>query len=183
MGDITLLIQRMRGGDRVALDDLFTALYPELRRIAHSRLRRGFPDADLGTTALVNECYMKLSAASRLDAHDRGHFFAYTATAMRSIVVDIARGKATERRGAGVEPMTLDEEQIRADPRGEEQILQVHEALEELAKLDARLARLVEMRYFGGLTDEETGEALGISVRTVRRDWQKARLLLADALR
>ena len=91
MGDITVLIQRARDGDRQALDQLFEALYPEMRRIAHLRLRRGFPDPDLGTTALVHECYLKLRDAQRLDASDRAHFLSYTATAMRSIIVDIAR--------------------------------------------------------------------------------------------
>ena len=182
MGDITTLIQRAREGDRAALDDLFAALYPELRRIAHVRLRHGFPDPDLGTTALVNECYMKLCRASRLDATDRRHFFAYTATAMRSIVVDIARAKATERRGSNAPHVTLDDELGPATP-GEEQILRVHEALEELAGLDGRMARLVEMRYFGGLSDAEIADGLELSERTVRREWQKARLFLAAALR
>ena len=100
MGDITQLIERARGGDRGALDSLFEAVYPDLRRIAHARLRRGFPDPDLGTTALVNECYLKLRDAERLGAGDRAHFFAYTATAMRSIIVDIARNRAASGAAA-----------------------------------------------------------------------------------
>jgi RNA polymerase sigma factor (TIGR02999 family) len=183
MGDITLLIARARDGDRGALDDLFQALYPDLRRIAHQRLRRGFPDEDLGTTALVHECYLKLHGAERLDATDRAHFFAYAATAMRSIIVDIARAKATERRGGQALHVTLDDEQVFGDPGAEDQILRVHEALEEIGALDERLARLVEMRYFGGMTDPEIASALDITDRTVRRDWQKARLLLTAALR
>lgn len=183
MGDITQLIQRARGGDRSALDSLFEAVYPDLRRIAHARLRRGFPDPDLGTTALVNECYLKLRDAQRLDANDRAHFFAYTATAMRSIIVDIARGRASERRGANAPHVTLDDDQGGGDSAAEEQILRVHEALEEVGKLDERLARLVEMRFFGGLNDLEIAEGLGITDRTVRREWQKARVLLASALR
>jgi RNA polymerase sigma factor (TIGR02999 family) len=183
VGDITELIQRARGGDRGALDSLFAAVYPQLRRIAHARLRRGFPDPDLGTTALVNECYLKLREADRLDATDRDHFFAYTASAMRSIIVDIARARATERRGGRAQHVTLDDDLGTGDPASEEQILRVHEALEEIARLDERLARLVEMRYFGGFEDIEIGKALNLSDRTVRRDWQKARLLLAEALR
>jgi RNA polymerase sigma factor (TIGR02999 family) len=183
MGDITVLIARAREGDGAALDSLFEAVYPDLRRIAHARLRRGFPDPDLGTTALVNECYLKLRDARRLDAADRAHFFAYTATAMRSIIVDIARGQGRARRGANAPHVTLDDEQFGGDTAAQEQILRVHEALEEIGKLDERLARLVEMRFFGGLTDLEIAEGLGITDRTVRRDWQKARVLLASALR
>lgn len=183
MGDITQLIQRARAGDSGALDNLFQLLYPELRRIAHLRLRRGFPDPELGTTALVNECYLKLRDAQRLDATDQAHFLAYTATAMRSIIVDIARAKATERRGANAVHVTLDEELAGSDPAAEEQILRVHEALEEIGEFDARLARLVEMRYFAGMSDLEIASALDITDRTVRRDWQKARLLLSAALR
>jgi len=183
MGDITLLIARAREGDRGALDNLFEAIYPDLRRIAHSRLRRGLPDADLGTTALVHECYLKLHDAQRLDAGDRAHFLAYAASAMRSIVVDIARAKATERRGGAALHATLDDEQGGSDPAAEAQILRVHEALQEMGAFDERLARLVEMRYFGGLSDAEIASALDITDRTVRRDWQKARVLLAAALR
>jgi RNA polymerase sigma factor (TIGR02999 family) len=183
MGDITVLIQRARGGDRQALDSLFQALYPEMRRIAHARLRRGFPDPDLGTTALVHECYLKLHEAHRLDATDRAHFFAYAASAMRSIIVDIARAKATERRGANAVHVTLDDELAGPDAAAEDDILRVHEAVEEIGALDQRLARLVEMRYFGGMSDQEIASALDVTDRTVRRDWQKARLLLAAALR
>lgn len=183
MGDITQLIQRSRGGDRGALDSLFEALYPDLRRVAHARLRRGFRDPDLGTTALVNEYYLKLHEAQRLEASDRAHFLAYTAMAMRSIIVDIARARATQRRGSNAPHVTLDEDQGSGDGPAEEQILRVHEALEEVGKLDERLARLVEMRYFGGFSDLEIAEGLGVTDRTVRRDWQKARALLASALR
>jgi RNA polymerase sigma factor (TIGR02999 family) len=183
MGDITLLIQRARAGDRAALDSLFEAVYPDLRRIAHARLRRGFPDPDLGTTALVHECYLKLCDAQRLDATDRSHFFAYTATAMRSIIVDIARAKATARRGGHAIHVTLDDEQAGTDPAAEDEILRVHEALDEIGALDERLARLVEMRYFGGMSDPEIAAAMDITDRTVRREWRKARLLLAEALR
>lgn len=183
MGDITELIRRARDGDRSALDSLFAAVYPELRQIAHARLRRGFPDPDLGTTALVNECYLKLRTAQRLDATDRAHFFAYTATAMRSIIVDIARARAADRRGGQAQHVTLDDELGGGDLAAETQILRVHEALQELARLDERLSRLVEMRYFGGFEDAEIAESLELSDRTVRRDWQKARLLLAAALR
>ena len=182
MGDITQLIQRARDGDRGALDSLFEALYPDLRRIAHARLRRGFPDPDLGTTALVNECYLKLHDAQRLDASNRAHFLAYASTAMRSIIVDIARAQASARGDANAPHVTLEDDLGGGDSAAEEQILRVHEALEEIGKPDERLARLVEMRYFGGLSDLEIAEGLGITDRTVRREWQKARVLLASSL-
>jgi RNA polymerase sigma factor (TIGR02999 family) len=183
MGDITGLILRVRGGDSGAMDDLFEAMYPELRRIAHARLRRGFADPDVGTTALVNECYLKFRDAERLDATDRNHFFAYTSTAMRSIIVDIARSKAAERHGGKVAHDTFDEELFGGDTAAEQTILDVHEALDQISQLDPRLVQLVEMRYFGGMTDAEIADALDISDRTVRREWQKAKLLLATALR
>ena len=183
MGDITSLILRARDGDRGALDNLFEVMYPDLRRIAHARLRRGFPDPDVGTTALVNECYLKLRDAQRLEATDRAHFLAYTASAMRSIIVDIARAKATERHGANAVHVTLDDDLAGGNPAAEEQILRVNEALEQIGGFEERLVQLVEMRYFGGMTDPEIAAAMGITDRTVRRDWQKARLLLAEALR
>ena len=181
MGDITRLIARARAGDRAALDELFEAVYPDLRRIAHSRLRRGSPDPELGTTALVNECYLKLRDSQRVEANDRAHFFSYMASAMRSIVVDIARYRASERRGGQALHVTLDDAHG-GDSAGEDEILRVHEALEEIGRLDPRLVQLVEMRYFAGMTDLEIAGALEITDRTVRRDWQKARVLLAAAL-
>jgi RNA polymerase sigma factor (TIGR02999 family) len=183
MGDITALIQRVQAGDRGALDDLFAALYPELRRIAHARLTRNVRDTLLDTTALVNECYVKFADAQRLGATDRVHFLSYAASAMRSIIVDFARARAAERRGGDVPHLTLNTMLSEGAVAGEDEIISVHEALLELAVLDARLAQVVEMRYFGGLSDEEIAAALGVTDRTVRRDWQKARLLLAAALK
>ena len=183
MGDITLLIERARAGDGDALGALFEQLYPELRRIAHSRLRRSFSDPDLGTTALVHECFLKLCNSQRLAPSDRLHFMAYAATTMRSIVVDIARNRASARRGGAAAHVTLDDDQGSSDAAGEDEILRVHEALQELAELEPRLVRLVEMRYFSGLDDAEIAAALDVTDRTVRRDWRKARALLAAALR
>jgi len=183
VGDITVLLQRAQGGDRDAFDALYAALYPELRRIAHARLSRNVRDTLLDTTALVNECYVKFVNSERLQPGDRAHFLAYSARAMRSIIVDFARAKAAERRGGDAAHVTLNTELVDGTPAGEEEILHVHEALADIARLDARLAQVVEMRYFGGLTDAEIGAALGITDRTVRRDWDKARLLLAAALR
>lgn len=183
MGDVTLLIQRAKNGDRAALDDLFAVLYPELRRIAHARLTRNVRDTLLDTTALVHECYLKFSAADRMKPDDRTHFLAYSASAMRSIIVDFARARSAERRGGDALHVTLSSELIEGIPSGEEEILQVDEALKELGKLDARLMQVVEMRYFGGMSDSDIGAVLGVTERTVRRDWEKARLLLAAALK
>ncbi len=184
MGDITVLIQRAQGGDRGALDALFDALYPELRRIAHARLTRNLRDTLLDTTALVHECYVKFSQAQRLGPSDRAHFLAYAATAMRSIIVDFARAKAAERRGGDAPHVTLNTALADGlgDRHGEDEIVRVHEALDELAKLDARLAQVVEMRYFAGLSELEIAELLQRSERSIRRDWQKARLFLLSAM-
>ena len=182
LGDVTVLIARAREGDRAALDGLFEILYPELKRIAHARLGRSARDTLMDTTSLVNECWLKFSQASRLNLADRVHFLSYSARMMRSIVVDAARASQAERRGGDALHVTLNTGVGDAVGNPEEEILDVHAALGELAKLDDRLARVVEMRYFGGMTDLEIGEVLGLTDRTVRRDWEKARLLLADAL-
>jgi RNA polymerase sigma factor (TIGR02999 family) len=183
MGDVTQLIAQARDGDRDALGHLFELLYPDLRRIAHARLGSHQRDAVVDTTSLVHECYLKLAAAQRLTPEDRNHFLAYASTAMRSIIVDAARATLAQRRGGDAEKVTLDTGVADAATAPEEEILDVHAALEDLGKLDARLARVVEMRYFGGMTDEDIGAVLGVTDRTVRRDWEKARLLLASALR
>jgi RNA polymerase sigma factor (TIGR02999 family) len=169
MGDITVLLGRARDGDRGAFDSLFDALYPDLRRIAHARLASHQRSTMLNTTVLVHECFLKFTAADRLTPTDRAHFLAYGAQVMRSIIVDLARARQSDVR-----------ENL---PAGEDEIMDVHEALEQLALLDARLAKVVEMRYFGGLREAEIAEALGVNERTIRRDWEKARLLLAAALR
>jgi RNA polymerase sigma factor (TIGR02999 family) len=136
----------------------------------------------LETAALVHECYLKFAEAGRLTVNDRAHFLAYTARAMRSIIVDFARGRLRERRGGDAVHQTLNTELIDGLPTGDDQIVQVHEALEELARRDPRLVQVIEMRYFVGLSEKEIADALALTERTVRRDWEKARLLLADAL-
>ena len=183
MGDVTQLIARAREGDRVAFDRLFELLYPELRRIAHGRLAHNVRDTLMDTTVLVHECYLKFSQAERLTPADRVHFLSYAATVMRSIVVDAARAGLAQRRGGDAEHVTLSTDIAEAAPAPEQEILDVHTALQEIAKLDPRLVRVVEMRYFGGMKDEDIAQALGLTDRTVRRDWEKARLLLSKALR
>jgi RNA polymerase sigma factor (TIGR02999 family) len=183
MGDITELIHQARAGHRPAFDSLFQTLYPELRRIAHARLARNVRDTLLDTTVLLHECYLKFLRAERLNAEDRAHFVAYAATVMRSIVVDTLRARMREQRGGDVQHVAIDTELEGQLPAPEAEVLDVDNALKELALVEPRLARVVEMRYFGGMKETEIAQALGVTDRTVRRDWEKARLLLAHALR
>jgi len=183
MGEVTLLMARARDGDRAAFDQIFQLLYPELRQIAHRRLSRNVRDGAIDTTALVNECYLKFAQRKQLTPDDRAHFLAYSATVMRSIIVDAARSAHAERRGGDLHPVSLDTALLDNLAAPAQEILDVHAALGELEKVEPRLARVVEMRYFSGMTDLEIGEALGLTDRTVRRDWEKARLLLAHAMR
>jgi RNA polymerase sigma factor (TIGR02999 family) len=182
-GTITLLIQRANGGDGRALNDLFASLYRELERIAHARLQRHETITLLDTVALLHEAYLRLVKAGELNVQNRTHFLAYAARTMRSIIVDFARARQAERRGSGRKPVELDTvaaESI-ADPADD--VLRVHEALQQLENVDERLGRVVEMRYFGGLSLPEIGALLGVTERTIRRDWEKARVLLSIALK
>jgi RNA polymerase sigma factor (TIGR02999 family) len=181
VGDITELIKRAKAGEDAALEMLFAQLYEPLRSLARSRLARGGHQTLLDTTGLVHEFYIRLEHVGRVLVNDRNHFMAYAASAMRSVVVDFARRRAAARRGGDVEHVTLTEGL--AESGSEQEILQVHAALEMLEKVDPRLVRVVEMRYFAGMTEEEIGKSLAITDRTVRRDWEKARLLLASALK
>jgi RNA polymerase sigma factor (TIGR02999 family) len=180
-GDLTLLIRRAQQGDRQALDALFEASYLELRRIARARLRGDRGGQTLDTTSLVHESYLRFVEAGRLEIHDRAHFLGYAGQAMRSIIIDLVRSHRAARHGGDAVRVTLNTG-LDAGVAGEDEILRVHEALDVLAKRDARMAKVVEMRYFGGLTEAEIAEALGVTERTVRRDWEKARLWLAEAL-
>jgi RNA polymerase sigma factor (TIGR02999 family) len=179
---ITLLIHRANEGDEVALNEIFEKLYPELRTIARSRLRRNAAFTLLETTGLLHESYIRLVKLGQLNVESRTHFLAYAARTMRSIVVDFARARLAERHGGGRADADLDTEQVYERP-GEEEVLRVHDALSDLAKIDERMVRVVEMRYFGGLTEPEVADALGISPRTVRREWEKAKVMLAVALK
>jgi RNA polymerase sigma factor (TIGR02999 family) len=181
VGDITELIKRAKAGEDAALELLFQQLYEPLRNLARSRLAGGGHQTLLDTTGLVHEFYIRLEHAGRVLVNDRSHFMAYAARAMRSVVVDFARRRAALRRGGDVEHVSLSDEI--AEIGAEEEILQVHNALETLEKVDPRLVQVVEMRYFAGMTEEEIGKSLDITDRTVRRDWEKARLLLASALK
>lgn len=163
-------------------DELLPLLYDELRHLARSRLSSGGRNVTLDTTALVHESFLRLQKAGHLEVGDRDHFLAYAATTMRSIVVDAIRRRRSERHGGNVVHVTLGTQGAVDLGASEEEILEVHEALGFLAKANARLAQVVEMRYFLGLTDAEIASALGMTDRTVRRDWERARLLLASMM-
>jgi len=183
MSEITELLQQLSGGDDGARDRLYTLLYDELRRLARSRLRKSETITLLDTTALVHESYLRFLNARRLDFTDRGRFFAFAASMMRSIVIDEIRKRRAARRGGGAEHVEVDDQLADSLPDDEGQALRVHEALQELSTIDRRLVQVVEMRYFAGLTEVEIAQALGVAERTVRRDWEKARTLLYAALR
>lgn len=180
--NLTDLIQRAQRGDTGAVDGLFQAVYPELRRMAAARLRRHQRNTLLDTTELVHESYMRFVQAGRLKLDDRIHFMGYAGKIMRSVIVDTVRERQAQRRGGALRPITLDSQiGIPGTDAGAE-ILEVHEALDGLAEHDPRLVQVVELRYFAGMTDAQVAEALGVGERTVRRDWEKARLLLAESL-
>ena len=183
MGDVTVLLKRARANDRSAIDALFELLYDDLRRLARSRLAASGHQTLLNTGALVHEAYLRLQKAGRIDVNDREHFLAYAANTLRSVVVDSVRKRNAERRGGGLAHITLDTDVADKLGASDDEILEVHEALEELGKVDIRLVRVVEMRYFAGLTEEEIAAALDVTERTVRRDWEKARVLLAAMLK
>ena len=180
--ELTQLLASARRGDQDAAGAAFSLLYQELRRLAHAKLRQHQTMTLLDTTSLVHETYLKLVGASALPVEDRRHFFTYAARVMRSVIVDFARARQAERRGGEAAHLVLDTALSEKIAAPENDVLRVHEALEVLAQADERLAQVVEMRYFGGLSEIEIAETLGISERTVRRSWDKARLLLLAAL-
>jgi RNA polymerase sigma factor (TIGR02999 family) len=162
--------------------DLLSTLYAELRKLARARLAAGARPTLLDTHALVHESYLRMQQAGQLDLADREHFLAYAAATMRSIVVDFVRRRRAQRRGGENVHITLNTAVAESLGASDDEIIEVHEALEKLASIDERLVRIVEMRYFAGLSDQEVAEVLGMSDRTVRRDWERARLLLVGLL-
>ena len=179
--NLTDLIHRAEKGDAEATDRLFAETYADLRKLARRRLMRE-RRTSLDTASLVHESYLRFAASKRLRLEDRVHFIRWAGQVMRSVIVDFARRRSAARRGGRRLQITLTTGL--ADDRGgnADEILRVHEALDGIAAFDARLAKVVELRYFGGLTEPEIAQALGVTDRTVRRDWQKARLLLRRAL-
>lgn len=172
--DVTDLLVAWRQGNPDALARLIPLVHDELRRIAHGYLAAERGDHTLRTTALVNEAYLRLVNASRVQWQDRAQFFAAAAGSMRRILVDYARRYHATKRGGGRAPLPLDEATLAIEERAD-MLIALDEALDRLGAMDARLCRVVECRYFAGLSDEETAEVLGVTARTVRRDWVKAR--------
>ena len=180
MTELTVLLQRIGRGDSKAAEELAALVYTELRSIAAAKMRRERPGHTLQSTALVHEAWLRLGN----DAFaSRGHFFAAAAEAMRRILVEGARRKQREKRGAGADHIDVADVEIAAPDGNEEESLAVHEALDQLAAQDARKAEVVKLRYFVGLSFEETAEVLGISVPTAKREWAYARAWLHQEIR
>ena len=179
--DVTLLLQAWSGGDKQALDRLAPLVYRELRRIAGRIMTAERPNHTLQATALVNEAYVRLVDTQQVSWQDRAHFFALCARAMRQILIDHARARASEKRGGGEVAIELEEGLI-AGSSPEANLLELDDALKRLAEIDPRKSQVVEMRFFGGLSLEETAEALKVSTKTVQRDWDLARAWLYGEL-
>ena len=182
MEQVVALLAAVRRGEAGAAEELFGLLYPDLRQLAHARLRRSGQLTLLDTTGLVHEAYLRLFKAGSLEAGDRAQFMAYAARVMRSVVVDFVRRRAADRRGGGVVHVELDEPRAAIDRSARAGSHAHRRSAQELAAIDERLVRVVEMRYFAGMTEDQVAEALGLSRRSVARDWEKARLFLAAAL-
>lgn len=175
---VTQLLNRWRGGERDALDALIPLVYGELRQIAGRRLRAERSDHTLQTTALVHEAYLRLAGQDAPDLHNRAHFFGVAAQVMRQILVDHARSRGgAAKRGAGVCKLSLDQTVVQAEENGVD-VIKLDDAIRELAKLDPRQSRIVELRFFAGLSIEDTSKVLGISSATVTREWATARAWL-----
>ena len=179
--DITGLLLAWRAGDADAFDRLFPLVYDQLRRIAHHQLGRERTGHTLDSTGLVHEAYLKLVDQTRVQWTDRVHFFAVAAQVMRRVLVDYARRLRAEKRGGAPRRVSLTDAVLVAEQRADT-LVALDEALTKLTGVDERLSRLVECRFFGGLTEEETAEVLGVTARTVRRDWTKAKGWLHRAL-
>jgi RNA polymerase sigma factor (TIGR02999 family) len=175
--DVTDLLLAWSSGDEAAMDELMPLVYAELRRIARRYMGKEDRHHTLDTSALINEAYLKLVDARGVDWQNRAHFFAVSAQAMRRILVDFARARRNLKRGGGVRPLSLDEALVAAPDRAAD-VCALDEGLRRLAALSPRQSRVVELRYFGGLTDEEVSKVLDVSPRTVRNDWRLARAWL-----
>ena len=175
------VLTELRRGAHESMDRLLPLVYQELRGMAHRQLGAQGRDGTLQTTALVHEAYLKLVDQSRAERRDRTHFLAVASIAMRHILVDRAKARLALKRGGEFKRITLDEQEISADDQPEA-LVQLSEAMTRLGEVAPRLVRVVECRFFGGLTEDEISEVLGITVRTVQRDWAKARMMLRRAL-
>jgi RNA polymerase sigma factor (TIGR02999 family) len=183
MTQLTELLGRLHAGDESARDALFSAAYAELHRLAQARLRDRGRHLTLDATSLVHETYLRFVRAGELRAEDRRAFFGYAAQVMRSVIINNIRDRVTQKRGGDARPITLST-QIADNVSGDEEtILKVHEALAVLEEGEPRLAQVAQMRYFGGYSEKEIAETLNVTERTVQRDWEKARRILAAALK
>jgi RNA polymerase sigma-70 factor, ECF subfamily len=178
---LTMLIGELRHGNDAAREELVTLVYPELRRIAARYMRQERPDHTLRATGLVNEMYVRLFGTGAMDWQSRAHFFAAVAREMRHILVDYARARDAKKRPDHRLAISLSAVEVPADER-EEDLLALNEALSRLESIDPRASRVVELRYFTGLSERETAEALGVSIATLKRDWAFARAWLLDQL-
>jgi RNA polymerase sigma factor (TIGR02999 family) len=175
---VTKCLERLRSGEVSAIDELLPLVYEQLRVMARAQLRREDTGATLGATALVHEAYFRLTEREQLAPKDRSHFFAIAAQSMRRVLIDQARARKRQKRGLGVVPISLDEVDALLTIEAADELTALDEALDRLEQVNARAARVVERRFFGGLTLEETAESLGVSLKTVHRDWLLARAWL-----
>lgn len=179
--EVTRLLLAWNDGDESALDKLVPQVYQELRRLARRQMRRERPDHSLQTTALINEAYLRLIDLRNVQWQNRAHFFALCARLMRRILVDFARSRHYAKRGGGAQPVSLDQSMV-VSPERSMDLVAVDDALKALTKVDGRKGQVVELRFFGGLTVEETAEVLKVSPETVRRDWKLAKVWLLREL-
>jgi len=182
MSDVSMLLHSAHAGGTDAANRVFELLYGDLRSLARAQLRKVGERRLLDTTGLVHESYLRFLNSGGVKGEDRKHFLGYASAVMRSIMIDFARGQRRDKRGGGAVNVTLNTEVANSAVASDDDVLKVHDALSRLAQIDARLAKIVEMRYFAGLTEAETAEALDIGLRTVQREWCKARLYLAADL-
>ena len=179
---ITAVLVAHRGGEAGAFNRLIELIYPELRRIARGQLRRWRPDVPLGTESVVHEAYLKLVDQSKANWQDRNHFYAIAARAMRQIIIDYARRRVSLKRGGGAHHLTLNENEVAVREQAD-RLIALDELLAGLEAQDPRLLKVVECRFFAGYSEAETAKILGVSSRTVERDWLRAKSWLRDAMR
>lgn len=180
--NITAKLRDWNRGNRSAAEELMPLVYDELRKVAANYLRKERSDHTLQPTALVNEAYLKLVDISSVEWQDRAHFFAVSSNVMRRILVDYARAQATDKRGGAAQKVEL-QDAIGFSRENEVDLLALNDALEKLTELDARQSRIVEMRFFGGLSVEETAEVLKVSTRTIKREWAMAKAWLFQQMK
>lgn len=183
MSDVTVLLRKVAADDPAAIGQLFELLYADLHRMAHARLAQNGSITLLDTSSLAHEAYLRLRNAGRIDLDSRGRFMAYVSKVLRAVIVDFARKRNADRRGGNQVHITLSTEVAEEAGSADNDVERINDALIELEKSDPRLKQVVEMRFFGGLTEKEIAEVLGVTDRTVRSDWERARLLLSVTLK